>query len=234
MTAAGCGSGTRATGSSAGTRRAAPMRTAAGLLAAITIGFGAAGCRQDMHDAPRYDPLEYSDVLPGNSSAQPLVDGTVARTDVIDDDLLTTGKVNGQPSPVFPFPITSTDMDRGQERYNIYCSPCHGRTGEGNGMVVQRGFRQAASYHIDRLRQAPPGYIFGVITDGFGAMPDYHAQIAPDDRWRIVAYIRALQLTHTGTADDVPPAEMDKLNNPAPAAPAPGSAEGHTGSGEQR
>jgi mono/diheme cytochrome c family protein len=186
---------------------------------------GLAGCRQDMHDAPRYDPLEYSEVLPGHSSAQPLVDGTVSREAVIDDDLLTTGKVNGQPSPVFPFPITKADMDRGQERYNIYCSPCHSRLGDGNGMVVQRGYRQAATYHIDRLRQAPPGYFFDVITNGFGAMPDYKAQIPVDDRWRIIAYIRALQAAQTGTAADVPPAEMDKLNNPAPATPAPAGGE---------
>jgi mono/diheme cytochrome c family protein len=202
-------------------------RSALGLgpwaLGLVIVGALVSGCRQDMHDAPRYDPLEYSSVFPGNASAQPLVDGTVARSDDIDDTLRTTGKQNGQPSPVVPFAITKADMDRGQERYNIYCSPCHGRTGDGNGMVVQRGYRQAASYHQDRLRQAPPGYFFDVITNGFGAMPDYKAQIPIDDRWRIIAYIRALQLTQTGTTADVPPAELEKLNHPAPAAPPAGS-----------
>jgi len=180
----------------------------------------ASACRQDMHDAPRYDPLEASTVLAKGSSAQPLVAGTVARGYLNDDELLHTGKVAGQPAAVFPFAITRQDLDRGEERYNIYCSPCHGRTGEGNGMVVQRGYRQAANYHIDRLRQAPVGYFYDVITNGFGVMPDYRAQITPEDRWRIVAYVRALQLSHSATAADVPAAELQKLTSGAPAAPA--------------
>ncbi len=170
-----------------------------------------AGCRQDMHDAPRYDPLEASAVVAGASSAQPLIAGTVARGFLHEDEHLYAGKVGGQPATTFPFAITRADLDRGQERFNIYCAPCHGRTGEGNGMVVQRGYRQAASYHIDRLRTAPPGYLFDVMTNGFGAMPDYRAQIPVEDRWRIIAYIRALQLSHAASTSDLSPAELEKL-----------------------
>src|SRR5262245_34399258 len=119
-------------------------------LTILVSSAGLAACRQDMHDAPRYDPLEASAVLPHGASAQPLVEGTIARDHLNDDDLLETGKLNGQFVDEFPFAITRTDLDRGQERYNIYCSPCHGRRGEGDGMVVQRGYRQAASYHNDR------------------------------------------------------------------------------------
>jgi len=187
------------------------------------------GCRQDMHDAPRYDPFESSAVLPHGASAQPIVDGTVSRDHLGDDELLETGKLNGQVADAFPFAITRADLDRGQERYNIYCSPCHGRRGEGDGMVVQRGYRLAASYHTDRLRQATPGYLYDVIANGFGVMPDYRSQIPTDDRWRIVAYIRALQLSHHATVADVPATEVPKLDAPATPAPAgpQGAAEGH-------
>ena len=193
----------------------------------------AAGCRQDMHDAPRYDPYEQSAFLPKGSSAQPLVAGTIARAAapgdrLNEDELLLTGKLNGQPATVFPFAITRADLDRGQERFNIYCSPCHGRTGEGNGMVVQRGYRQAANYHIDRLRKAPLGYFFDVITNGFGAMPDYRAQIPVDDRWRIIAYVRTLQLSYAATTTDVPAAELEQLKSGVPAG-SPAPATGHGG-----
>src|SRR5262249_44604329 len=151
-------------------------RRAALLAAFVSLAVAGAACRQDMHDAPRYDPLEESPVFPGGASAQPLQDGTVARGHLDDDDLLNTGKINGQDANVFPFAITKADLDRGQERFNIYCSPCHGRTGEGNGMVSQRGFRNVASYHTDRLRDAPAGHFFDVITNGLGAMYDYSAQ----------------------------------------------------------
>lgn len=215
------------------TRRARRQRWSR-LAGVLLLGAALGGCRQDMHDAPRYDPLESSPIFANGASALPLVEGTVARGHLDDDELLYTGKVNGQVSPLFPFAITRADLDRGEQRYNIYCSPCHDRTGTGNGLVVQRGYRQAASYHVDRLRDAPAGYIFDVATNGFGAMPDYRAQITPEDRWRIVAYIRALQLAHNAAATDVPADEMNKLMNPAPAAPAPaaGAAEGHAGGGE--
>jgi mono/diheme cytochrome c family protein len=197
-------------------QRVAIERLLALALSLIVVG----GCRQDMHDAPRYDPLEASPFLAGGSSAQPLVEGTVARGRRGDDEHLDTGMVAGQPAAEFPFVVTRADLDRGEERYNIYCAPCHDRRGEGNGVVVQRGYRQAASYHTDRLRQAAPGYLFDVITNGFATMPDYRAQIPVEDRWRIVAYIRALQLSHSATVADVPAAELDTLNA-APGAPAP-------------
>lgn len=177
-------------------------------------------CRQDMHDAPRYDPFEASTVFAKGSSAQPLVAGTVPRGFLKEDQHLYTGGVNGEFQNTFPFPITREDLDRGEEQFNAYCSPCHGRTGDGNGMVIQRGFpRQPPSLHIDRLRsQMPLGYLFNVMTVGFATMPDYAGQIAVEDRWRIVAYIRALQLSQNATAADIPAEEMRKLEAP-PAAP---------------
>jgi mono/diheme cytochrome c family protein len=181
---------------------------AAGVLLALAL---VSSCRQDMHDSPRFRPYRGSDLYADGSSARPLVDGTVARGHLNEDELLYTGKVDGKPSPLFPFAITRADLDRGEQRFNIYCSPCHGRTGEGNGMVVQRGFRKAANYHVDRLRQAPAGYFFDVITNGFGVMPDYKSQIPVEDRWRIIAYVRALQLSHDAPATDVPADELRKL-----------------------
>jgi mono/diheme cytochrome c family protein len=197
-------------------------------LCLLTSAALAAGCRQDMHDAPRYDPLEASTFLPKGSSAQPLVPGTVARGQLAEDELLHTGRIGGTVADAYPFPITRADLDRGEQRFNIYCSPCHGRTGEGNGMVVQRGYKQAASYHIDRLRQAPAGYFFDVISNGFGAMPDYRAQVAPDDRWRIVAYVRALQLSHYAPANALSPADLDRVKAGAAGTPAKAPA-GHGG-----
>jgi len=194
--------------------------------AVLLLVTAVAGCRQDMHDAPRFDPLEASTLFHTTASAQPLVPGTVARGHLNDDELLHTGKLNGQDSTVFPFEITSADLDRGEERYNIYCAPCHDKTGHGNGMVVQRGYRQAASYHIDRLRTIPVGYLYDVITNGFGAMPDYRSQIPVEDRWRIVAYVRALQLSYHATVDDVPAGEMNRLRS---GTPAPAEGRGDTG-----
>jgi mono/diheme cytochrome c family protein len=195
------------------------MRAAAAVVVVLTV----ASCRQDMHDAPRYDPLEASAVFPKGASSRPLVEGTVARGDLRADELLYTGKVGGQASTEFPFAMTRADLDRGEERYNIFCAPCHAKSGEGTGMVVQRGYRQPPSYHIDRLRQAPAGYLFDVVSNGFGVMPDYRAQIPVDDRWRIVAYLRALQASRQGTTADVPPAELERLQNPAPAAASGGT-----------
>lgn len=192
-----------------------------------------------MQLAPRYDPLEASAVFPDGSSARPLVEGTIARGHLDDDPLLDTGMANGQLSTVFPFPITASDLDRGQQRYDIYCSPCHGLTGDGDGMVIRRGFNKpAASYHIDRLRQEPVGYFFRVITRGFGAMPDYRAQITVPDRWRIVAYIRALQLSREATTADIPAGVRDDVMRAlerggiAPAAPGPAPSGGGESGGQ--
>jgi len=177
--------------------------SAGSALIVVTLLF-CVGCRQDMHDQPKYIPLRESTFFADDRSARPLVAGTVARGQLRDDALLYTGKVGDKDADVFPFPIDATVMARGQERFNIYCSPCHGRTGQGDGMVVRRGYRRPPSFHQDRLRNAPVGHFFDVITDGFGAMPDYAAQIQVEDRWAIIAYVRALQLSEHATPADVP------------------------------
>ena len=169
------------------------------------------GCRQDMHDQPKYIPLRQSEFFADHRSERPLVEGTVAHGEVEGSDLLSTGLVNGELATVFPFPVTWDVMQRGQDRYDIFCAPCHARTGNGDGMIVRRGFRAPPSLHVDRLRQAPAGHFFDVISNGFGAMPDYAAQIKAEDRWAIVAYVRALQLSEHATLADVPAAERGKI-----------------------
>ena len=170
----------------------------------VAVLFSNGGCRQDMHDQPKYTPLRQATFFTDNRSARPLVAGTVARGQLRDDTLRYTGKVNGADADVFPFAIDAGVMARGQERFNIYCSPCHGRTGQGDGVVVRRGYRRPPTYHQDRLREAPVGHFFDVMTNGFGAMPEYAPQIKVDDRWAIVAYVRALQLSEHATMADVP------------------------------
>jgi hypothetical protein len=143
-------------------------------------------CRQDMHDQPKYIPLRPSDFFADGRSARPLIEGTVARGHLNDDTLLYTGKgADGKFSNEFPMPVTKALILRGEQRFNVYCTPCHDRTGSGNGMIVRRGYRRPPTYHSDRLRQQPNGYLFDVITNGFGAMPDYAAQVQPQDRWAI-------------------------------------------------
>jgi mono/diheme cytochrome c family protein len=165
-----------------------------------------------MHDQPKYVPLRESAFFDDARSARPVPAGTVARGHLREDALLYTGKINGADATVFPFPVDARVMARGHERFNIYCSPCHSRTGQGDGMVVQRGYRRPPSYHQDRLRDAPVGHFFDVITNGFGAMPDHAAQIKAEDRWAIIAYIRALQLSGHATPGDVPPADRGALD----------------------
>src|SRR6266404_5380244 len=169
-----------------------------GLLAILVL----AGCRQDMHDQPRFKPLAMNDFYPDLRSARNPVDGTVARGQLHEDVYFYTGKVGDNPGDYMPFPVTEDVLTRGRERFNIYCAPCHSRVGDGNGMVVQRGYRHPPTLHQDRLRNAPLGYFFDVMTNGFGAMPDYAAQIPPRDRWCIVSYIRALQLSQNATQAD--------------------------------
>jgi len=179
-----------------------------GCLVAITFLFG---CRLDMHIQPKYLPYEPTNFFADGRSERQPVPGTVARGHLRLDELFYTGRENGVVSNRFPFPITRADLDRGRERYNIYCTPCHDYTGSGRGMIVQRGFPQPPSYHIQRLREAPVGHFFEVMTDGFGAMYSYAARVDPADRWRIAAYIRVLQLSESATAQDVPDAERKKL-----------------------
>ena len=182
------------------------------LLALFAVALFAAGCRQDMHNGPRYKALRSSDFFSNGSSARNLPAGTVARGWERADDALYTGKVNGQFVDEFPFHIGAEELARGQQRFNIYCTPCHGRVGDGNGMVVQRGLRQAASYHQDRLRQEKNGYFYDVITNGFGAMQGYAEQIPVRDRWLIVAYVRTLQLSQHATVNDVPADKRGQLD----------------------
>jgi mono/diheme cytochrome c family protein len=179
------------------------------------------GCRQDMHDAPSYDPLQGTTFFANGAASRPLVANTVARGQLRADEHLYTGKINGQVATEFPMPVTKAVLDRGQERFNVYCSPCHGRTGEGNGMIVQRGFRQPPSYHDERLRNAPVGYFFDVMTNGFGAMQDYSAQVTVPDRWAIAAYIRVLQVSRSATVNDVPADRRGDLDRPAGAQASP-------------
>jgi Cytochrome C oxidase, cbb3-type, subunit III len=170
-----------------------------------------AGCRLDMHVQPKYKPYDPSQFFDDGRSERQPVPGTVARGQLRLDELLYTGKENGALSNRFPFPITRTDLERGRERYNIYCSPCHDYTGSGRGMIVQRGFPPPPSYHIDRLRNAPAGHFFDVMTRGLGNMYSYAARVEPEDRWRITAYIRALQLAEHAKLEDVPGPERKKL-----------------------
>jgi hypothetical protein len=167
-----------------------------------------AGCRIDMHVQPRQNPLSRSDFFSDRRSERPPVEGTVARGQLHEDSYFYTGKIGNNPGDVMPFPVTKEVMERGRERFNIFCAPCHSQLGDGNGFVPSRGFaRQPPSLHIARLQNAPVGYFYDVITEGFGIMPDYASQIPPQDRWDIVAYVRALQLSQNATLADVPPGQ---------------------------
>jgi len=155
----------------------------------------ATACRQDMHNQPRYKPFAATSFFDDGRSARPTIEDTVARGQLEIDDPHFTGKQNGQHVNYFPIQITQGDVERGQERFDIYCSPCHGRLGDGHGMIVGRGLQPPPSYLEQRLVDAPVGYFFDVITNGYGAMYSYASRVPVDDRWRIVAYIRALQLS---------------------------------------
>lgn len=176
------------------------------------------GCRLDMHVQPRYNPYDPSEFFTDGRSERPPVEGTVARNDAVSgpDQVIFTGMLDGREVDAFPFPVTRAVLERGRERFNIFCAPCHGWTGDGDGIIVQRGFQPPPSYHIERLRQAPVGHYFSVITNGFGAMYPYGYRVLPRDRWAIIAYIRALQLSRQGTINDVPEAERSKLLSQAP------------------
>jgi mono/diheme cytochrome c family protein len=174
------------------------------LIVVIAIAIVSSACRRDMHDQPKYIPLRTSAFFGDERSARTLVEGTVARGHLHDDVLLETGKIGEEDASVFPFAVDARTLARGRERYDIYCSPCHGRTGAGDGMVVQRGFRRPPSYHDDRLRSVAIGHFVDVMTNGFGAMADYRQQVDARDRWAIAAYIRALQLSEHAAVADVP------------------------------
>ncbi len=175
----------------------------------LTLWLGA--CQQQMAEQPRYEPLKESEFFDDQRASRPLVEGTVARGHLGDDEHLYRGVVDGKPANSFPFTMDRQALLRGQERYNIFCAPCHDQVGTGQGMIVRRGLRAPASFHIDRLRETPEGTFFEHITKGFGVMPDYAQQITPEDRWAIVAYIRALQLSQNARASDLAESERRTL-----------------------
>jgi mono/diheme cytochrome c family protein len=181
--------------------------------AAVLIALGFLACRQDMHDQPKYSALEAAPFFADSSSARPPLPGTVPRGQLRDDRSLFTGKINEEDVTAFPFPITEAVLVRGQERFDIYCSPCHARTGAGDGIVVQRGYTPPPPLDAPYLREAAPGHFFDVITNGFGSMPDYAAQIKVTDRWASAAYVRVLQAASSATLNDVPPAERSRLES---------------------
>ena len=204
-------------------RSSTPLSFAA-LLVLIALS---SACRLDMHVQPRQNPLSRSDFFTDQRSARPLVEGTVARGQLREDTYFYTGKIGNNPGDVMPFPVTKEILQRGRERFNIFCAPCHSRLGDGNGFVPSRGFaRKPPSFHIARLQKAPVGYIYDVISEGFGIMPDYASQIPPRDRWDIVAYVRALQLSQDATMADVPagqkiPSEPPEFREPGSGATLP-------------
>jgi len=199
------------------------MRTRLHILGLTLVSMLAlAGCRLDMHVQPKQLPLAKSDFYPDQRSARPLVEGTVARGELRADTYFYTGKIGNNSGDYLPFPVNQAVLERGRERFDIFCAPCHSRLGDGKGFVPSRGFqREPPSYHIERLRGAPLGYFFDVMSHGFGIMPDYASQIPPRDRWCIVAYIRALQLSQNATPADVPKGQP--VPSPPPAFQEPGT-----------
>ena len=182
-------------------------------VGAVVLSLAAlAACRQDMHDQPKYIPLRPSSFFDDGRSARPLSDNTIARGHLDEDTIFYTGRdASGKLVNEFPFPVTKDVLLRGQQRFNVYCTPCHGRTGNGDGMVVRRGFRHPPNYHSDRLRQMPVGHFYDVITNGLGAMQDYAVQVQPHDRWAIAAYIRALQFSQNVPVAELPPGARAQL-----------------------
>lgn len=177
------------------------------LLGAVSALAFTAGCRQDMQDQPKFFPQRGTTFYADGRSVRPQVEGTVARGQLHEDTYFYTGLVNGKEGDMMPFPVTMEVLERGQERFNIYCSACHSRVGNGEGMIVERGYKPAGNFHDARLMAAPLGHFFNVMSNGYGAMPDYASQLTPADRWAVAAYIRALQLSQNATAADVAPGQ---------------------------
>ena len=201
------------------------LRTLCGAACAVLL----AGCslKQDMALQPKNRPLSPSDFFTDGRSERPLVENTVARGSIADEALFA-----GKDSNAFPLPVTQELLERGEGRYKIFCTPCHGLQGDGNGMVSMRGMKHPPSYHQDRLRQAPNGYFYDVITNGFGAMLGYSAQIPPRDRWAIVAYVRALQLSRNIKVSELSAEQREKVMHP-PAEKAQPAGEGTPGGAKE-
>lgn len=167
----------------------------------------------DMWNRSRYKPYEETTFFPDGSTSRPLPANTVARGQLRIDEAKYYGTLNGNYVDTFPFPMTAEELQRGQQRYQIYCQPCHGETGYGDGMIVKRGFSPPPSYHLDRLRKAPTGHFYDVITNGYGAMYSYANRVPTNDRWRIAAYIRVLQRSQNPNAGEVPANANGKLKS---------------------
>lgn len=182
-----------------------------GVIAVPALLVFCLGCRQDMQDQPKYKPLAVSAFFADGRASRPLPPDTIALNDTDQDPGYETGSANGQFLVSIPVKITDDLLNRGQDRFDIYCSPCHGRIGDGRGMIAQRGFKIPADLNGDRVRNAPPGYLYAVIADGYGAMPDYSDQLDTQDRWAVVAYIRALELSRSTALNDAPPEERSRL-----------------------
>jgi mono/diheme cytochrome c family protein len=192
-------------------------------MTAALLLLAAAGCRQNMHNQHKVKTLAASDFFPDGQGARPIPAHTVARGDLREGWAYTGLDAANKPAVDLPFPLTREVLERGQQRYDIFCSPCHDRQGTGRGMIVQRGYKQPTSYHVERLRNAPVGYFYNVITEGFGVMPSYAPQVSVADRWAIAAYIRVLQYRQTAKLADLPPerrqaveSELAKVPSPSP------------------
>lgn len=196
---------------------ASRLLVAAGAAACLVFAGGCQYLRQDMADQPKNRPLSPSTFFADGRSERPLVENTVARGSIANDELFVPKESNA-----FPVPVNRDLLERGEERYKIFCEPCHGLQGDGNGMITLRGMKHPPSYHQDRLRQVTNGYVYDVVTNGFGAMYGYSAQIPPRDRWAIIAYVRALQLSRNAKAADLPADLREQLNRGGSSSATPG------------
>ncbi len=180
--------------------------------AACTVVLGLAGCRQDMQNQPKFYPQRGTSFYADGRSVRPQVQGTVGRGQEDVGSYFRTGMINGAEGDGLPMPLTAELVERGQEKYNVYCTACHSRVGNGRGMIVMRGYFPAGNLHTERLRSAPLGHFFNVITNGYGAMPDYQGQVDVEDRWAIAAYVRALQLSQHATTADAGGAHVEQMS----------------------
>ena len=199
-------------------RRSSPQFIRLAMVLALAILVTAAGCRSEMYDQPRYDTFESSAFFPDGLSARPLVAGTVPRGWARTDEHLYYGRVNGELAPTFPFPVDESVLTRGRDQYSVFCTPCHGGLGDGQGMIVQRGMPKPPSFHEQRLRDVPVGHIYDVISRGYGAMYAYSHRIKPHDRWAVVAYIKALQLSQNAPIDSLDETDRQRVEQSQEAA----------------
>jgi cytochrome c553 len=176
----------------------------------------AAGCRQDMHDQPRYEPFEQNSFFADGRAARPPIPGTVPYGSAGGDPVFLSGRSGGALATALPFEVTRERLERGRERFEIFCAPCHDRLGYGDGMIVRRGFPRPNSYHTERLRSAPVGHFFDVITNGIGPMGDFADRVSPEDRWNIAAYIRVLQISQQSKLENLPPEVREEFLKSVP------------------